>query len=444
MNADANQPKLNRSLKEGHILMITIGSIVGAGFFVGSSPSIIQAGPLVLIAYLISTLFMIVVTRSMATIVLSSQAQGSFLSSIGSQLGKRVFLISGWAYWTIWPLVMASQMLAAGTLLSHLIPVSPIIISFSLLVMLLAINMMSVDVFGKFQTGFSVIKLLVMALFSLLGLISLFYMYKQGLPFSTIHKNFVEYTSHLDSWWKPVLAVTPILFTTMAGTEIASIAAGESEEPLDKVVHMMTKVAIWVGVIYATCIFFILCFVPWDGLDPAYSSFLPALHAMSFPYAEDILAVVIFIAILSTLNASLYVSSRVLMEIGANNAAPKALGRLSGSNNLPITAMVFSATAAIVLLLLTLGTGKELMSLLLNVTGTFVIFEYLLVVISSMKFSLRDSKVRFVLQLATSLFLFSILASMVLMESTRNQALISFGALILIWMLGLIFQKKTA
>ena len=55
--------QLSRSLKNRHITMISIGGIIGAGLFVGSSAAIAAAGPGIILSYLFTGVLILLVMR---------------------------------------------------------------------------------------------------------------------------------------------------------------------------------------------------------------------------------------------------------------------------------------------------------------------------------------------------------------------------------------------
>src|SRR5207248_11183468 len=70
--------ELSRSLQPRHITMISIGGIIGAGLFVGSSASIQATGPAVVLSYLITGTLVLLVMRMLGEMALALPAVRSF------------------------------------------------------------------------------------------------------------------------------------------------------------------------------------------------------------------------------------------------------------------------------------------------------------------------------------------------------------------------------
>ena len=61
--AAADQNALSRSLRPRHVAMITIGGIIGAGLFVGSSVAIAAAGPAIIVSYALTGFLVLLIMR---------------------------------------------------------------------------------------------------------------------------------------------------------------------------------------------------------------------------------------------------------------------------------------------------------------------------------------------------------------------------------------------
>ncbi len=58
--------------------MISIGGVIGAGLFVGSSSAIAKAGPAVILAYLITSIMVFLVMRMLGEMAVLEPDTGSF------------------------------------------------------------------------------------------------------------------------------------------------------------------------------------------------------------------------------------------------------------------------------------------------------------------------------------------------------------------------------
>ncbi|MDE2305840.1 MAG: amino acid permease, partial [Gammaproteobacteria bacterium] len=70
--------ELARSLRPRHVTMISIGGIIGAGLFVGSSVAIAATGPMVILTYALTGLIVLIVMRCLGEMAVSRPDIRSF------------------------------------------------------------------------------------------------------------------------------------------------------------------------------------------------------------------------------------------------------------------------------------------------------------------------------------------------------------------------------
>src|ERR1700731_4429894 len=87
--------ELSRSLQRRHLAMISIGGIIGAGLFVGSSTSIIAAGPAAFISYAITGLLILLVMRMLGEMATALPNVRSFTEFARCGLGDGAGFVVG-------------------------------------------------------------------------------------------------------------------------------------------------------------------------------------------------------------------------------------------------------------------------------------------------------------------------------------------------------------
>ena len=89
--------------------MISIGGIIGAGVFVGSSAAIATIGPAVVLSYLFAGIVVYAVIRILARMAMDQPGLGSFTEYVRAGLGNGAGFITGWLYWWFWVVVVAIE-----------------------------------------------------------------------------------------------------------------------------------------------------------------------------------------------------------------------------------------------------------------------------------------------------------------------------------------------
>ena len=89
-----DSPELQKSLKSRHMTMISLGGVIGAGLFVGSSAVINTTGPAAVLSYLAAGFLIVLVMRMLGEMAVANPQVGSFAEYARRSLG-------GWAGFSV-------------------------------------------------------------------------------------------------------------------------------------------------------------------------------------------------------------------------------------------------------------------------------------------------------------------------------------------------------
>ena len=153
--------QMNRRLKSRHIELMALGGTIGTGLFLGSGKAIREAGPAILLAYLITGIICFGIMRALGELLLSNLHYRSFMEAIRDYLGPRVSFVAGWAYWACWLALAMAEITAVGLYIQIWLPNVPQWIPGVItLVIFLCLNLITVNVFGEIEFWFALIKIL--------------------------------------------------------------------------------------------------------------------------------------------------------------------------------------------------------------------------------------------------------------------------------------------
>ena len=136
-------PELSRSLKPRHLEMISIGGIIGAGLFVGSSASIAAVGPAIVLSYVITGTLVLLVMRMLGEMSLAMPNVRSFTEFAREGLGPWAGFIAGWLYWYFWIIVVPAEAIAGANILhTWFAQVPPGVLGCGLMALMTGVNLM--------------------------------------------------------------------------------------------------------------------------------------------------------------------------------------------------------------------------------------------------------------------------------------------------------------
>jgi L-asparagine transporter-like permease len=373
--------ELSRSLKGRHLAMISIGGIIGAGLFVGSSTAILAAGPAVFISYAITGILILLVMRMLGEMATALPHVRSFTEFSRSGLGNGAGFIVGWLYWYFWVLVVPVEAIAGAKILqvwmqSWIPGISLLEIGAGLMTIMTAVNLLSARSYAEFEFWFASIKVAAILVFILIAAAFAF-----GLtaPSGATFANLVNHGGFAPHTWIAVLAAAPTVFFAMTGAEITTVAAAESAQP-GRAIGQMTTTVIWrILIFYVVSVFLIVSVIPWNSVRSGESPFALALDKMHVPWAGLIMNAIVLTAVLSCLNSAFYVSSRVLFVLAERGDAPQFFVRLN-KRRVPVVSVLIGAAAGFLGILAATKAPQRVFDFLVSSSGALMVFVYMITV----------------------------------------------------------------
>jgi L-asparagine transporter-like permease len=339
----------------------------------------------VLVSYALSGLLVLFIMRMLGEMAQARPGLGTFAEYAALGLGRWAAFITGWLYWYFWVITVGVETVAGAKLLqTWLQPVgitAPIWeIGLVLVSVMTVTNLFSVRVYGELEFWFASLKVAVIGLFILAGLA--FLLWGPGLvgAYHTVTDDGGFFPLGLRS----VLAAVPVVIFSMMGSEVATIAAVESEDPARNVARAVRTVALRILVFYVLSIAVVVAVVPWRTLPVGLSPFVIALGAMHIPAAAPVMSVIVLTAVLSCLNSGLYITSRMLHELAQSGDAPRVLGATSGKK-VPRIGILVGSVAGYLAATASIVSPNGVFLFLINTSGAIILFIYMIVALGEIR-----------------------------------------------------------
>jgi AAT family amino acid transporter len=377
----AGEPRLQHALKPRQLIMMGLGTAIGAGLFLGSGVGVQAAGPAVLVSYLIAGALVIIVMHALGEMAAARPSSGAFSVYAADAMGPTAGATVGWLWWLQIVVVVAAESVGAAGLLATVWPsLSVPWLSLLFMAVFTAINLLGVRNFGEFEFWFAIIKVIAILAFIAIGAALLL-----GLLPAVPSPGLANFTANGGFAPKGLAGIGAALLVVVfafGGTEIVAIAAAESEQPGRSLARAIRTVAWRILVFYIGSIAVIIAVVPWTS-DALKSPFAAVLQVAAIPGAATAITLVAVIALLSALNANLYGASRMIFSLAERGEAPRNLARLN-RRMVPLLAVLASVTFGFFATLLELWFPERVLPALLNLVGSTCLMVWTITLVSQL------------------------------------------------------------
>jgi L-asparagine transporter-like permease len=378
----AREAGLQRDLTPGQLAMIGLGSTIGTGLFLGSAISVKLAGPAVILSFAAAACIALPMMWALAEMGAAHPAAGSF----GLYAEMYLHPWAGYAvrltYWLCMMVVVGSEVVAASIYCKLWFPDAPSWIWIGLFsIVVLYVNTTSIGNLGTFEFWLSMIKVVTIVAFLILGTALLF-----GLGFPKIGlANFTAHGGFMPNGWRGVgLGVILGLFSFF-GIEVVGSTAGEAADPKVAVPKALRRTMATLILFYVAGLALVVGIVPWTEIGLGESPFVRVFQTVGIPAASHIMNFVVLTAALSSAVANLYFAARLAFSLARGGYLPTTLGRLSGKD-MPVTAVVVSAGGMAAALVLSKYFKDSLFVFMIGLSTFGALFAWLITLLTHLAF----------------------------------------------------------
>lgn len=356
-----------RAMKSRQLIMMGLGSAIGAGLFLGSGVGVQAAGPAVLVSYLIAGTLIIIVMQALGEMAAANPNSGAFSVYAAKAMGRTAGATVGWLWWLQLVIVIAAEAVGAAGLLASVWQVIPAWgLALVFMVVFTVINLFGVRNFGEFEFWFAILKVAAIVAFLIIGAALIFGLLP-GVPSPGL-ANLLGQGGFAPAGLNGIAAGLLVVVFAFGGTEIVSVAAAETEDPARSIAQAIKTVVWRILVFYVGSVAVIVLVIPWTS-EALSSPFAAVLSVAAIPGADTAITLVAVVALLSALNANLYGASRMIFSLSERGEAPRFLGTRT-KFQVPAAAVFASVLFGFIATGLELLYPEKVLPALLNIVGS--------------------------------------------------------------------------
>lgn len=376
-----------RKMQVRHVVMLSLGGVIGTGLFLSSGYTIQQAGPIgAILSYLVGAVAVYLVMLCLGELSVQMPETGAFHTYAAKYIGPATGYTVAWLYWLTWTVALGSEFTAAGLLMQRWFPdVNVWIWSALFAALIFVLNASSVRFFAESEFWFSLVKVLTIVAFIVIGAAAVFGIVPmEGRDTAPLFSNLTA------GGWFPNGAGA-ILMTMLAvnfafsGTELIGIAAGETVDPARTIPKAIKTTLLRLVLFFIGTIVILSALLPMNDAGVLESPFVAVLDRVGIPYAADVMNFVILTAILSAANSGLYASSRMLWSLADKGTIPRSLSAIN-RRGVPMNALTLSMAGGALALLSSIAAPGTVYIALVSISGLAVVIVWMSISLSQLMF----------------------------------------------------------
>ncbi|KAF7561679.1 hypothetical protein G7046_g2474 [Stylonectria norvegica] len=392
VSGDVIDHGLRRGLKGRHFVLIALGSIIGPGTFYGLGYALYLSGPLgLLIGFGLIAIAVWILMQCVGEVTAMFPVHGGFIEHANRFVDPALSFALAWLYYLMWSLYLASDWNAAVLILQYWVPNSTMPTWAWYLIFwafFSVVTTLGVRVYGELEYYFGMFKFLSLIVLFIISILANVGAFGNG------YVGFRYWTPPDGPIINGIMGFGQVFIlaaTYYVGTEVISLAAGESKNPQRDVPTSMSSITYRILVVYMGMAFFqgLICPSSADGLIHADSAVASSPFTIGFELAGwktagHFVNTIIIIAFVSAGNGVVYVQSRTLYTMALTGKAP-AFFKKTSKRGVPYPAILVSNLWGFLALMNLSVDAGTVFTYLNSVSGTAAFFTWIIIMLTFLR-----------------------------------------------------------
>ncbi len=251
------------------------------------------------------------------------------------------------------------------------------------LVIVLGMNLLSVKVFGELEFWFSLVKVLALVSFLVIGI----YFVVSGTPVAGHSAGFSiisDSGGFFPNGILPAFVIIQGVVFAYASIELIGTTAGETEDPRKVMPRAIRTVVARLLIFYVGSVLLLSLLLPYTAYKSGESPFVTFFGAVGIEGADIIMNLVVLTAVLSSLNAGLYSTGRILHSMAVSGSAPAALAKMNKAG-VPYGGIAVTAAVTVIGVALNAVVPSSAFEIALNLSALGIISAWAVIVLCQLK-----------------------------------------------------------
>ncbi|WP_234124125.1 amino acid permease [Clostridium hydrogenum] len=367
----SNDNNSKKELNAYSLAGIGIGGIVGSGFFLGSGLAIREAGPAVILAFLVGGFIMSQVLGAMTSISINRPVTGSFRVYTEQFLGKFMGYLLGWIIYISSILGIASEAMAAAIFLKYWFTRIPIaLLALGVIILVILINRLNMRYFSYIESGTAVLKILTIVIFVGIGVI---FLLSHGIqvtpnPFRSVNNFFPNKLSG-------ILQAMLVVIFTYSGISTIAMATSDVKKPCLSIPKATIIVTAGLIILYTLSMCIIILTMNWSNVNIASSPIIQSLKSMNINWASSTINAIILIATFSVMIGNYYSCNQAIISLSESKEAPSIFKNTK--KNFYWYAWLLTGISSLIVVLLSFSVSAKLFNYLVSACSYYSFFNWI-------------------------------------------------------------------